>query len=217
MSTHTLATPRPTPLWPRRKSFVEPKSFSVRPPRAATSDAPREFSAFMAVGVVATAVSASLYNLFAHTAALGEAAVTQQPFFAFVLANVAGMAVSFAGTRWWVFRDRQASGPAGGLLGFVVINVLSWAVPLASLTFSRYALGLSSALADNLAVNVIGLGLGTVLRFWTLRAWTFAARPAAAQPAPLRSRRPGERLTSWLTNSAGTSERTSPVVVGLRG
>ncbi len=180
MSTHTLAAPRAAALWPRRESVIEPKSFAARPPRAATSDAPREFSAFMVVGVVATAVSASLYNLFAHTAALGEGAVTQQPMVAFVLANVAGMVVSFAGTRWWVFRDRHASGPAGGLLGFVVINVLSWAVPLASLTFSRYVLGLSSALADNLAVNVIGLGLGTIFRFWALRASTFAVRPAGA-------------------------------------
>ncbi len=128
MSTHTLAAPRATTLWPLRKAVVQAQPVTPRPPRAATSDAPREFSAFMVVGVVATAVSASLYNLFAHTAALGEAAVTQQPMVAFVLANVAGMVVSFAGTRWWVFRDRYASGPAGGLLGFVVINVLSWAV-----------------------------------------------------------------------------------------
>jgi putative flippase GtrA len=179
MSTHTLAAPQAPVLWPGREAFVPAQPAPLRSSRAATSDAPREFSAFLVVGVVATAVSASLYNLFAHTGALGEAAVTQQPMVAFMLANVVGMVVSFAGTRWWVFRDRHASGPAGGLLGFVVINVLSWAVPLASLTFSRYVLGLSSALADNLAVNVIGLGLGTVFRFWALRSSTFADRPAA--------------------------------------
>lgn len=179
MSTHTLAAPRAAADWPRREAFTEPRPLTPRPLRAATSEASREFSAFVMVGVVATAVSASLYNLFAHTPALGEAAATQQPMVAFVLANAVGMAVSFVGTRWWVFHDRHAIGPAGGLLGFVVINILSWAVPLASLSFSRYVLGLSSALADNLAVNVIGLGLGTVLRFWALRASTFAARSVA--------------------------------------
>jgi len=39
----------------------------------------------------------------------------------------------------------------------------------------RYVLDLSSALADNIAANVIGLGLGTVVRFWALRASVFSA------------------------------------------
>ena len=57
-----------------------------------------------------------------------------------------------------------------------MINVPSWTLPLASLTLSRYVLDLSSALADNIAANVIGLGLGTVVRFWALRASVFSAR-----------------------------------------
>lgn len=144
--------------------------------RFAGSAAPREFSAFLAVGLLATGVSTALYNVLAHTAVLGVGSVAGHPLVAFVLSNTAGMAVSFVGTRWWVFRARLAGGSATGLLGFVVVNVLSWVVPLACLAFSRYALGLSSALADNVAANVVGLGLGTVIRFWALRSTVFSSR-----------------------------------------
>ena len=58
---------------------------------------------------------------------------------------------------------------------------MSWVVPLASLAFSRYVLGLSSALADNVAANLVGLGLGTVLRFWALRSAVFSARAHPAE------------------------------------
>jgi putative flippase GtrA len=153
---------------------TEDERFTDPSPRTSHSRAPREFSTFVAVGAAATAVSASLYNLLAHTSVLDRAPLMHHPIIAFVLANIAGMSVSFIGTRWWVFRHRHVRGPAGGLVGFVVVNVASWIVPLACLSFSRYVLGLSSALADNLAVNVIGLGLGTVVRFYALRVSTFA-------------------------------------------
>ena len=118
--------------------------------------------------------------MLAFTSVFGEASLTRHPVAAFVLSNLAGMAVSFAGTRWWVFRDRPPAGPAGGFVGFAVINVASWVVPLACLTFSRYLLDLSSPLADNVAVNVVGLSLGTVFRFVALRASVFSTRPGVS-------------------------------------
>ena len=176
MTTHTYVGLPAASLRPPPGRVMVAKAPTPKPRRAARSSAPREFTAFVAVGAVATAVSASFYNLLAHSAVLGEGSWTQQPIIAFVLSNLLGMVVSFTGTRWWVFRDRPAAGPAGGLVGFVAINLLSWVVPLATLSFSRYVLDLSSALADNIAANVIGLGLGTVVRFWALRASVFSAR-----------------------------------------
>ena len=174
MTTHTYVALPAASLRPRLGRAVVAKTPTPKPGRAARSSAPREFTDFVAVGAIATAVSASLYNLLAHSAVLGNGSWTQQPIVAFALSNLVGMAVSFTGTRWWVFRDRPAAGPGGGLPGFVAINLLSWAVPLASLSFSRYVLDLSSALADNVAANVVGLGLGTVVRFWALRASVFS-------------------------------------------
>ncbi|MSW42688.1 MAG: GtrA family protein, partial [Actinobacteria bacterium] len=31
----------------------------------------------------------------------------------------------------------------------------------------------TSPLADNVSANVIGLGLGTIFRFWSYRRWVF--------------------------------------------
>jgi len=33
--------------------------------------------------------------------------------------------------------------------------------------------GFTSALADNISANVVGLGLGTLFRFWSYRKWVF--------------------------------------------
>ena len=52
-------------------------------------------------------------------------------------------------------------------------------IALGCLWFSHYALGLTSALVDNISANVIGLGLGTLFRFWSYRKWVFPAIPDA--------------------------------------
>jgi hypothetical protein len=54
-----------------------------------------------------------------------------------------------------------------------VINLASMVIPLGCLSFSRYVLGLSDPFADNISANVIGLGLGTMARFWALRRFIF--------------------------------------------
>jgi putative flippase GtrA len=56
---------------------------------------------------------------------------------------------------------------------FFLLNGVGLGIALACLGFSRYVLGLSGPLADNLAANVIGLALGTLFRFWSYRRWVF--------------------------------------------
>ena len=41
------------------------------------------------------------------------------------------------------------------------------------LWFSRYVLGLTTPLADNVSANVIGLSLGAAVRFWVFRRYVF--------------------------------------------
>jgi putative flippase GtrA len=56
---------------------------------------------------------------------------------------------------------------------FFVINTVSMVIPLACLSFTRYVLRLSDPIADNISANVVGLGLGTLARFWALRRFIF--------------------------------------------
>jgi putative flippase GtrA len=139
-----------------------------------------EASKFLTVGGVATLVALLIFNVLVHGYFGGPGPLNEQPLLAFVLANTVGMVVSYRGSRSWAFRDREAVGPAGGRIAFFVINVLSMAIPLGCLAITRYGFGLTDPFSDNIAANVVGLGLGTAARFWATRRFIFL-RPRRAE------------------------------------
>jgi hypothetical protein len=69
-----------------------------------------------------------------------------------------------------------------------VLNGIGLLIAAGCLGFSRYVLDLHTALADNISANVIGLGLGTLFRFWSYRKFVFveeiALDEAEHTPAP---------------------------------
>ena len=132
-----------------------------------------EAAKFLTVGGMATVVSFLIFNALVHGYLGGPGVMHDDPLVAFVLANTIGMLVSYRGSRSWAFRDRAAVGLAGGRVRFFVINIVSMVIPLACLSFSRYALGLSDPVADNISANVVGLGLGTLARFVALKRFIF--------------------------------------------
>jgi putative flippase GtrA len=143
-----------------------------------------EAAKFLTVGGLATLVSFVLFNGLVHgvpRVAGGPGPMHDDPLVAFVLANTVGMLVSYRGSRSWAFREREAVGVAGGRVRYLVINVVSMVIPLGCLSVSRYLLGLSDPVADNVAANVIGLGLGTLARFWALRRFIFLTPAGAAR------------------------------------
>ena len=140
-----------------------------------------EASKFLTVGGVATLVALLIFNVLVHGYFGGPGPLNEQPLLAFVLANTVGMVVSYRGSRSWAFRDREAVGPTGGRVTFFVINVLSMAIPLGCLAITRYVLDLNDAVSDNIAANVVGLGLGTAARFWATRRFIFLSPRRAAK------------------------------------
>ena len=72
--------------------------------------------------------------------------------------------------------------------GVFLLNGIAMLIALACLWFSHYLLGLTSALADNISANVVGLALGTLFRFWSYRKWVFPAVPADAADEELAER-----------------------------
>jgi putative flippase GtrA len=132
-----------------------------------------EGAKFLTVGGLATLVSFLIFNGLVHGYVDGPGPMHDQPLVAFVLANLLGMVVSYRGSRSWAFRNREAVGVAGGRVAFLVINVASMIIPLACLAFTRYVLGRADPIADNIAANVVGLGLGTLARFWAIRTFIF--------------------------------------------
>ena len=142
---------------------------------------------FLAVGGVATLVALVLFNMLVHgVPGHAPGPMNDWPLSSFVLANFVGMTVSYRGTRSWAFRHREVVGPAGGRFSFFLINTLTMAIPLVFLAASRYLFHLDSAVSDNVAANVIGLGLGTAARFWAFRRFVFV-HPSGARRRELAS------------------------------
>jgi putative flippase GtrA len=129
---------------------------------------------FLAVGGLATVAAVVIFNFLVHGFHTGwDAPLAGHPYLAFVLANLIGMAVSYRGSRTWVFKDRPPRTADGGRLMFVLINLVTMLIPIACLWISRNLLDLDDPYSDNVAANVIGLFLGMVARFYLFRTLVF--------------------------------------------
>ena len=125
----------------------------------------RELLKFGMVGVVAFSVDVGLFNLLLHE--------TDKPLTSKTLSTVVATTVAYVGNRSWTFRRRSRSGVGREYSLFFLLNGVGLAIALGCLATSHYLLGLTSPLADNIAANVVGLGLGTTFRFWSYRRFVF--------------------------------------------
>ena len=138
----------------------------------------RELSGFVLVGAIAVAVDVGVYNALVHVG--GRGVLSGQPLVAKTLSVAASTTVAYVGNRFWTYRHHSRGRLSREYSLFVVLSVLGLGIALACLAVSRYVLGLTSVLADNIAANVIGLGLGSVFRFLSYRRFVF--RPGARSP-----------------------------------
>jgi putative flippase GtrA len=133
----------------------------------------REVITFGAVGAVAFAVDLMVFNLL-RTGLLGaEPLLDHKPLTAKSISVLAATVVAWLGNRRWTFRHRQRASRRHEFALFLVMSLVGLAIALACLSFSHYVLGLHSVLADNIAGNVVGLGLGSLFRFWAYRYLVF--------------------------------------------
>ena len=136
-----------------------------------------EVGRFITVGMVATFVSFVIFNYLLHGWGALDAPMGDHAIGAYILANTIGMLVSYRGTRSWAFRDRPPVQADGGRSAYLLINVVTMAIPVALLWLTRDGLGIENAVADNISANVIGLGLGFGARFWLFRRYVFRSTP----------------------------------------
>lgn len=104
-----------------------------------------------------------------------------------LLSSTVAIAVAFIGSRYFTGPDGAPAHPSAAMLAFVAISVAAALLQVACLWFAHRVLGLTSALADNVSANVIGMGAATVLRFWAFRRFVFV--PAGASLADHRTPR----------------------------
>jgi putative flippase GtrA len=137
-----------------------------------------ELAKFGLVGILGILVDLPIYNwlVFDNPTLVGDAGVGplhSKPVTAKVISVTAATIATYLGNRHWTWRHRERSGLRREYVLFFILNAIGMAIAAGCLAFSRYVLDLHTQLADNIAANVIGLGLGTLFRFWSYRRWVF--------------------------------------------
>ncbi len=138
----------------------------------------REMIKFGVVGAAAFVVDLGGANLLWHTA-LPDKVTTAK-----IISGAVATAFAWAGNRQWTFRHRRSRPVHHELFLFFLVNGIALGISAVVLAFSHYSLDFTSTLADNIA-SVIGIGLGTLFRFWAYRRFVFAGERIANQSESL--------------------------------
>lgn len=142
-----------------------------------------EIAKFGVVGIGAFIIDIGLFNLLRFAG--GEGPMYDRPLTAKIVSVVVATTFAYFGNRYWTFRHRGRTSFGREYVLFFVLNGVGLAISVGCLWFSHYALGLTSALADNISANVIGIALGTMFRFWSYRRWVFPEDAEAADEAAI--------------------------------
>ena len=129
-----------------------------------------EIAKFASIGALAYIVGVGGFNLLVH---IPNAMLSSKPITASLLSGFLSILVAYIGNRYWTWKDRPRNTLQREIILFFAVNMLGLAISSISLGISRYLLNLHSAISDNISANIIGVGLGTLFRFYAYRKWVF--------------------------------------------
>ena len=139
-----------------------------------------ELMKFGTVGGIAYIVNLLLFNLLVH---FPFSPLDERPVTGSLVAGSVSILLAYFGNRFWTWRERPRRAMSREISLFFIINGIGIAIASGVLYISRYVLGFDSAFADNIAANVIGVGIGTVFRFLSYRIWVFPKSLPVAKAA----------------------------------
>lgn len=142
----------------------------------------RQIAKFGVVGGVAFFIDVTVFNVLLYA---GESPILEgQPLWAKVVSSAVATVASWLGNRYWTFRHTRRPQAWRELALFVLMCTIGLGLSLLCLAISHYVLGFESALADNIAANVVGLAVGTAFRFWAYRRFVFTHDGASIAMPP---------------------------------
>jgi len=139
----------------------------------------KELSAFGVVGVINLFVDIGLFNALHFGAGIG-------PLTSKVISTTVATTSAYFLNRHWSFSHRARTGLAREYVLFFVLNGIALVMGLLVLGLTRYGFGLTGKLSLNVA-NLIGIGLGTIFRFWSYKRWVFPPHEADAESTAERA------------------------------
>ncbi|MFF0244492.1 GtrA family protein [Streptosporangium sandarakinum] len=131
------------------------------------ADLVKELAKFGTVGGIAFVIDVGILNLVQY-------GLHQGPLTSKVASTVVATTFAYFGNRYWTYRHHEQSGLAREYFLFFLLNAVALLIGLLCLGFTYYTLKLTDPLSTNLA-NLVGIGLGTLFRFWSYRKWVFLA------------------------------------------
>jgi putative flippase GtrA len=130
----------------------------------------KELSAFGVVGLINLFVDIGLFNALHFGVGIG-------PLTSKVISTSVATTSAYFMNRHWSFSHRARTGLAREYSLFFLLNGVALLMGLVVLGSTRYGLGLTDKLSINVA-NLVGIGFGTVFRFWSYKRWVFPAHQA---------------------------------------
>lgn len=127
-----------------------------------------EIAKFGTVGAVAFVIDMGLFNLLAFDGM----PLDHKPTTAKVISALVATVVSWILNRSWTFSSSATSSRGREFIVFALVNLAGIAVAAAVLWITVYLMGLDSVLAKN-AASVVGIGLGTVVRYFGYKLLVF--------------------------------------------
>ncbi len=137
---------------------------------------------FGIVGSAGLVIDLVVFNALRLTV-LAPEIVHEGPVLAKVVSTALAILANWMGNRHWTFRKQHRERMLREGIEFAVVSVAGVMIGVGCLWVSHYVLGFTSAIADNISANVIGLGLGAVFRFALYKWWVFDPKRAAGTTA----------------------------------
>lgn len=148
----------------------------------------REMIKFGVVGAVAFVIDLGGFNLLRRTVLAGQGDwVLSRAVIATIISAAVATCVAWIGNRMWTFRHRRNRPVHHEALLFALTNGVALLVQAGCVGITNQLIaGETGWLAEN-AAKIVGIGLGTLFRFWAYRRFVFSHEPLV-DTSPLAER-----------------------------
>lgn len=136
----------------------------------------RELAKFGVVGVANIFIDMGLYNVLIDGPMSGKITAAK------IVSGAVATAFAWVGNRYWTFRNRR-NRPVHHEVGlFFAVNGVALGLSALWVAFAHYTLNLEGTFWLNVNA-IIGIGWGTIFRFWAYKRFVFRNEPVADEPA----------------------------------
>jgi len=130
-----------------------------------------ELAKFGTIGVINLVVNFAVFNLLILTV------LSDGQLKAKAAATVVATTCAYFMNRHWTYRDRPKSTLRREYSLFFLFNLAGLIIEVAVVGLAKYGFGITHLLALNV-FTALGIGLGTIFRFWAYRTHVFRLGPA---------------------------------------